>query len=125
MLTPGADRLSVGQRINVIFRLITFDEGESITMRTAESNRKFWGDVTCTLKLVDIGEGRTKLYLAMTVFSVPGPISGPTRIYDVRKAIFPWGELMMVRKQFLTLAMLAERQAKAKRAAAKPVALAA
>ena len=122
ILTPGADRLSVGQRINVIFRVLTFEDGDHVTMRTAPRNRRFWGDVTCTLKLVEAPEGGTRLFLAMTVHSVPGPIAGPTGLYELRKLVFPWGELMMVRKQFLTLKAHAERDARAREDAALPVA---
>ena len=115
--TPGAARLTVGQRTLIIFRIAEFTDGESITLRVAPIWRWLWGDVTCTYKVLDNGDGTCGLYLALAASSVPGKIMGPTGLFYIRKFFFPWGELMMVRKQLLTLKMLSERQARSELAA--------
>jgi len=111
ILTPGAERLTVGQRILIIFRIVEFNDGESMTLRVAPHWRWLWGNVTCTYKTLDNGDGTCGLYLALSAHSIPGKIAGPTGLFWVRKFFFPWGELAMVRKQLLTIKTLAEQQA--------------
>ena len=76
--TPGAERLTVGQRTLIIFRIAEFTDGESITLRVAPIWRWLWGDVTCTYKVLDNGDGTCGLYLALAASSVPGKIMRPT-----------------------------------------------
>lgn len=111
--TPGADRLAIGQRTLIIFRIVEFEEGESITLRVAPHWRWLWGNVTCTYKVLDKGNGTSGMYLALSASSVPGKIMGPTGLFYLRKFFFPWGELAMVRKQLTTWKRLAEQQARA------------
>jgi hypothetical protein len=73
------------------FRILEFEERAEITMRTAPVHRRFWADVTGTLKVADNGRGGARLLLGVTVHSKPGRITGPTGLYELRKFLFPLG----------------------------------
>jgi hypothetical protein len=94
-LIAGLDELSPGQRFMTIFRLVSFVPGEQITLRAKR---------TAVTYAVFQGAGQTRL-LARVLFEPPGPaplaaITGPT---------LALGDLVMMRKQLLTLKGLAER----------------
>ena len=93
-LTPGADRLEVGQRFMRIFALASFDPGEQITLLTDSGNtavtyttRAEGGGSRLVVRIVLAGSGRLRAALA------------PALVL---------GDLLMMRKQLLTLRELAE-----------------
>ena len=118
ILSPGAERLTVGQRTLIIFRIAEFEDGESITLRVAPH--------------LALAVGRRHVHVQGArqrrrhVRPVPraqrqlgarqahGPRPG---LFYIRKFFFPWGELLMVSKQLKTLKKLAERQARSELAA--------
>jgi hypothetical protein len=98
-LVAGTERLEVGQRFMFIFRLVSFRADEHITLSTRRVA------VTYAVR----GEGAGTRLLARVVYQPPGP--------RLRAAIQGWGlavgDLVMMRKQLLTLKRLAERDAQA------------
>ncbi len=92
-LIPGLDELRVGQRFMTIFRLVGFDPGEQITIASRR--------VAVTYRVTP---GRLHMRARWTLY---GPLLAA-------------GDLIMARKQLLTLAALAEEtppSAPARRAA--------
>lgn len=96
-LVRGVEHLEVGQRFMSIFLLASFAHNEHITLR---SHRVA---VTYT---VPPGDGSTRL-VARVIFDPPGVGLG-TALTGQALAL---GDLVMMRKQLLTLKALAERDA--------------
>ena len=104
MLTPGLERLQAGQRFMRIFRLVDFEPGRSITVRSRGS---VFGEVLVTYRVREDGGGGSRLVAKLLVVSPPGPLgSMPAR------ALLAAGDLVMMRRQLLNLARLAEREAR-------------
>jgi hypothetical protein len=105
-LTPGLDRLEVGQRVMTIFELASFEAGRHLTlvMRRGAGERAF-GRIWVTYEVVAEDSGTSRLLAKLRV--VPG---GGLRGVVLRH-LLPWGDLVMMRKQLHTLARLAERSA--------------
>ena len=99
-LTPGLERLEVGQRMMSIFRLAAFEPGTSITAR---SSGTMFGEVAITYRVRDTAAGRSRL--VAKVLAEP-PIRGPFG-WPMRALLAP-GDLIMMRRQLLNLAALAE-----------------
>ena len=98
-LVAGTERLTVGERFMSIFRLVSFRSDEHITLSTRRVA------VTYAVR----AEGAGSRLLARVVYQPPGP--------RLRAVIQGWGlavgDLVMMRKQLLTLKRLAERDARA------------
>lgn len=97
-LTPGLERLALGQRFMTIFDLVEFEQDRHVTLLVCHFKRIFGsGSVTYMTLPIDGGE-RTRL--VMKVVMPPRRVGG---------SLWPWFELFMSRKQLLTLKKLAER----------------
>lgn len=96
-LTPALDRLEVGQRFMSIFRLASLTPDEQITLRARSTA------VTYAVR----PEDRWTRLLACVLFDPPGRLGAAL----VRPLIL--GDLVMMRKQLLTLKELAEDEAAA------------
>lgn len=101
-LVEGLDRLEVGQSFMTIFRLRAFEPGRSVTL---DSTTAWFGRVAVTYLVVPDGPDRSRL-VAKLVFTRPPGILG-----RVMGAVLPPGDLLMMRKQLLTLKALSERDA--------------
>jgi hypothetical protein len=100
-LTPGLERLEVGQRFMTIFALSAFEHDRQITLRLRRGGRLI-GDLAVTY-LVS-GEAQSSRLLVRLVIAYPdSPIGWLGRL------ILPPGDLIMMRKQLRTLARLASR----------------
>lgn len=88
---PALTRLAVGQRFMTLFRLRSFVDGEQLTLRAK--------GVAVTYALRPVGAG-TRLHVRVV-------FGGPRTIGRILAA----GDLVMMRKQLLTLRVLAERDA--------------
>ncbi|MCW3032944.1 MAG: hypothetical protein QOK19_884 [Solirubrobacteraceae bacterium] len=100
-LTPGLERLEVGQRVMTIFRLAAFEPGESITV---VSRGRVFGEVAVTYRVRDVAPGRSRLIAKVLVVpSRRAPWSLPMRL------LLAPGDLVMMRRQLLNLAELASR----------------
>jgi hypothetical protein len=106
-LTPGLDRLQVGQRIMTVFRLAAFEPDRHITAVLGRGTSLF-GDVAVTYLIVPGAEERCRLVVKVAVAYPRTPIGATMRV------LLPAGDLVMMRKQLLTLRKLAERDAAAR-----------
>jgi hypothetical protein len=103
-LTPGLDRLQVGQRIMTVFRLAAFEPDSHITAVLDRPGALF-GDLAVTYLIVPEAEERCRLVVKIAVAYPRTPIGAAMRV------LLPPGDLVMMRKQLLTLRKLAERDA--------------
>jgi len=101
-LTPGLERLEVGQRVMTIFRLVSFVEGEHLTV---VMDRPFavrlFGQLAATYAVAPDG-AQTRLVVCVPVRYPPGLLGRLLRV------LLPVGDFVMMRKQLLTLKALAE-----------------
>jgi hypothetical protein len=97
-LTPGIEHLAAGQRFMTIFSLASFAQDEQITLRARRT--------AVTYAVLVGGDGVTRL-LARVLFTPPGGRLGRTLTGDALAI----GDLVMMRKQLLTLKGLAEATA--------------
>ena len=102
-LTPGADQLELGQRMAVVFELVSFDAPHQWTGLTTARGRRMFGPVAMTFAAEPDGDGSR--IVGRLVAGTRGPIS------RVRAHALAWGDLVMMRRQFLNLKSLAERDA--------------
>lgn len=102
-LVPGTEDLRVGQRV-IIFELTDVQAGQQWTGRTLPGPTRFFGDVALTYAVEPEGGG-SRLVCRLAV-----PDGGP--IVRLRAQLLAWGDLVMMRRQFLNLKALAERDAR-------------
>ena len=98
-LTDGVDQLEVGLRFMTIFRLVSFEEGRSITV---DSRTRLFGRVACTYRVIPVDVSRSRLVVKL-LYSAPMSVRGRLMGW-----MLPAGDLVMMRKQLLTLKTLAE-----------------
>jgi hypothetical protein len=103
-LTPGLERLEVGQRVQTIFRLVAFEPGRSLTM--VHSGRLF-GRIACTYRADPAGDGRSRIVVKLVPTARRRGLLGP-----LMGVVLPPGDLVMMRRQLLNLKGLAERTAR-------------
>jgi len=100
-LTPGADQLVLGQRMAVVFELVAFDAPHHWTALTTAAGRRLFGPVAMTYAAEPDGAG-SRIVCRLVV-----PQGGA--VGWARSRALAWGDLVMMRKQLLTLKELAER----------------
>jgi len=102
-LVPGLDEIADGQRVMTIFRVAEQrrDSHITIVLATPRARAKF-GDIAITYAVTPIAGG--------TRLAVKVLVRYPRRgVWSCMRALLPWGDLIMMRKQLLTLKALAER----------------
>jgi hypothetical protein len=103
-LTPGLEQLQVGQRVMLIFQLAEFAPDRHLTLRLmAPRARAMFGEVAISYVVVPQGEQSCRLVAKVLVRY---PHAGT---WSLMRWGLPWGDLVMMRKQLLTLKALAER----------------
>jgi hypothetical protein len=102
-LTPGADQLELGQRMAVVFELVSFDAPHQWTGLTTARGQRMFGPVAMTFAAEPDGEASR--IVGRLVAGTRGPLA------RVRAHALAWGDLVMMRRQFLNLRSLAERDA--------------
>jgi hypothetical protein len=106
-LTPGMEHLDVGQKFVTIFYLAEYETNEQLTLHIAEGKWKaLFGDVACTYVLVPSDADGTRIVVRVVAQMRRGKLAA------FRRKTFPWGELLMLRRQLLNLKELAEKQAR-------------
>jgi len=103
-LTPGLENLAVGQTVMRIFDLVAFEKDHHFTIRLkpGSPSTRIFGDVAGTYEIVPLGDGSCRLLAKLRVGYPGGPLGWLMRI------VLPPGDLVMMRRQLLTLKRLAE-----------------
>jgi hypothetical protein len=99
-LTSGAERLDVGQRF-LVFDLVEFERDRHLTGVAFPAARRIYGPLAGSYVVQPAGEGSSRLIVKLCA-GARGPVG------RVRATLFPWGDLVMMRKQLVTLKELAE-----------------
>ena len=103
-LTPGVEKLARGQRFMTIFELADFRENEHLTLTLGGFlTNALFGRAAMSYVLLPVSRGRCRLVAKLRV-RYPGHSLG-----RAIRVLLPWGDLVMMRKQLLTLKRLAER----------------
>ena len=102
-LTPGLERLAPGQRVMTIFELVEFEPDRQLTLVMAERQAvATFGSVAVSYVILPQGSGCCRLVVKLLVRYRR---RGPGRWL---RPVFLWGDVIMMRKQLLTLKGLAE-----------------
>ena len=99
-LTPGAERLEVGQRMAIVFRLTSYDEGRQWT-----GLARARGVGRCSLTYAAEPVGEASRIVVRMVLEEGG------RVGWARARAIAWGDLVMMRRQLLNLRDLSQRRA--------------
>lgn len=97
-LTPGLERLEVGQRAVAIFQIANFEHDRSLTLYAP---RSVFGEVAISYCVVPAAHHGSRITAKLLV-------RYPRRAWLIRR-VLPMGDLIMMRKQLRTLRQLAER----------------
>ena len=104
-LVPGTDELAVGQRVMRIFRLAAWQPDRHLTVVLDNPvGCRVFGDLAVTYR-VAAADGATRLVVKLRV-------RRPRGLFRIVSPLLPSGDLIMMRKQLLTLKSLAERSAR-------------
>ena len=104
-LTPGLDRLEIGQDLMTIFTLVEFRRDEHLTMQIKRGTRAFHisGDIAGTYLILPRTARSCRLVVKLVARYPHGPLG------RMMSLLLPWGDLVMMRRQLLNLKSLAEQ----------------
>jgi hypothetical protein len=103
-LTPGVERLAIGQTVMRIFELVDFVPDEHLTLRLKPAD--FWNlveELAVGYVVVPTAAGSSRLLVKLLIRYRSGALGWLMRLG------LPWGDLVMMRRQLLNLKALAER----------------
>src|SRR5262245_59349724 len=104
-LTPGLEQLQVGQRVMTIFLLVDFEPDRHITLLlNARGAQAMFGEIAGSYVVIPQSEQSCRLVVKLLVRYPRNSLW-----FWMRWAL-PWGDVVMMRKQLLTLKYLAEQQ---------------
>lgn len=103
-LTPGADRLEPGQEF-LVFQLVEFEQDRHITGVVLPRAERIFGQLAVSYVVEPRRAGRCRLVARLSV-AAPSSFLGSTRL-----TLLSFGDLLMMRKQLITLKKHAERSA--------------
>lgn len=98
--TSELENLAVGQRVMTIFRLVAFEKDRHLTMTLGDDRPS---SLLGRLAVSYVIEGRDGESPSRLLVKLAGP--------RVPSALLRWGDLLMMRKQLLTIKHLAETAA--------------
>ncbi len=102
-LIPGLERLETGQRMVGIFRLVEFEENRHLTLvMDSPKAAVLYGIIAGSYVVSPVGAKGCRLVGKLLIRY---PRGGAGRFM---RWLLPWGDFVMMRKQFLTLKGLAE-----------------
>jgi len=106
-LTPGLENLEVGQRVMSIFKLVEFEQDRHLTLVMATSRAiAMFGEIAGSYVIFPQTDQICRLVAKLLV-------RYPRKsFWSFMRWFLPWGDLVMMRKQLLTLKHLAESQAR-------------
>ena len=99
-LTPGAERLALGQRL-LVFELVEFQQGRSLTLAVQPRCQRLYGPLALTYAIQPRHDGSCRLVVRLDV-------GATTPLQRGWRVLLAWGDLVMMRKQLLTFKQLAE-----------------
>jgi hypothetical protein len=104
-LLPGVETLAITQRVMGIFKLVEFEQNRHFTIVLDDKQAiSIFGDIAASYVLVPMTPNTCRLILK-------GHIRYPRNpFWSWIRWVMPWGDLLMMRKQFLRLKHLAESQ---------------
>jgi hypothetical protein len=103
-LTPGLEQLAQGQRVMTIFELVEFEQDRHITLALVDPNAiTIFGEIVGSYALFPQAETSCRLVVKLLARY---PRRWP---WSWARWSLPWGDLIMMRKQLLTLKRLAAR----------------
>jgi hypothetical protein len=103
-LTPGLDDLRAGQRF-MIGTITSFVPNQHITARARPDAERLFGVISLTYQVISRGPGASRMLVRLDVHP-------PNRLWErVRYLALAWGDVIMMRKQLLTLKDRAESSA--------------
>lgn len=112
-LTPGLESLAVGQRFASIFTLVDWVPDELVALEITEpAGIRLFGRLPLVYQTVPLPGGPEAGTTLRGDIALPRPGSALARARSVALA---WGDLVMMRRQFLTLAHLSEETARSTR----------
>ena len=101
--TPGLEELAVGQRVMQIFDLVSFETDRHLTARLRRPG--LFPPLAISYCTEGTRPGHTRL-LAKLAMRLDGGLA-----HRLAGWLLPWGDWVMMRKQFLTLKRYAEKSA--------------
>ena len=107
-LTPGLDNLAVGQDVMRIFELFAFENNRHLSLRLKARSgaSRMFGDLVVSYLIVPLANDRSMRSCRLLV-KLTGKY--PRGLYGrMMRALLPWGDLIMMRRQLLNLKRLAE-----------------
>lgn len=103
-LLPDLDNLVVGQRFMTIFRLVEFEQDKHITLRIDHLRaERIFGDIAGSYVVKSTSPTETRLLAKLLARRTAH------RSFRWVGSLLPWGDVMMMRRQLLTLKELCER----------------
>jgi len=103
-LTPGVEKLEIGQVFMTIFRLVDFAPEHQITLQLDDRRAlKIFGQLAVTYTVLPTADG-SRLVVKLTMADKGGGL------HAVRRRLLVWADLLMTRKQLRQLTFLAEHQ---------------
>lgn len=105
-LIAGLDQLAVGQRVMTIFRLVAFEKPKHLTLVLASpAAQRLFGQIALSYLVVPCTSDTSRLVVKFLIRYPRNIAEFPMRW------LLPWGDVFMMRKQFLTFKHLAEAHA--------------
>ncbi|QBD83006.1 hypothetical protein EPA93_46410 [Ktedonosporobacter rubrisoli] len=105
-LISELQNLEVGQRVMTIFRLVEFEADRHLTLvLTSPPAITLFGEIAISYLILPLDEQYCRL-VAKLLLRFP-----QKRFGRLQRAFLPWGDLFMMRKQFLNIKHLAESHA--------------
>ncbi|MBW4490730.1 MAG: hypothetical protein KME12_23400 [Trichocoleus desertorum ATA4-8-CV12] len=104
-LLPGVENLALGQSVMGVFRLVEFDLNRHLTIVLADQRAiAIFGEIAASYVVVPRAANTCRLILK-------GHVRYPRNLLGAgMRTVLPWGDLVMMRQQFLRLKHLAESQ---------------
>ncbi|MUL37206.1 hypothetical protein [Gloeocapsopsis dulcis] len=102
-LIPGVENLALGQRVMGVFKLVEFEQNRHLTIIMDDERAiTMFGNIAASYVVSAISENTCRLILK-------GHIRYPRNsVWSLMRYFLPWGDLVMMRQQFLRLKSLAE-----------------
>jgi hypothetical protein len=112
-LTPGLETLEVGQRFATIFTLVDWVPDELVALQiTAPAGIRLFGGLPLVYQTVPLPGGTEARTTLRGDIALP---SAGSAWAHARSVALAWGDLVMMRRQLLTLARLSEETARSTR----------